>query len=206
MSTRSRRIHAVALAGLVTAVAALPASAEAALVDTALCDNAQLSTPFARWGDSAQYKLAPGGDMNGALTGWTLTGGAKKVVGSEPYGPGGKAGSSLSLPSGASVTTPATCVNASYPSFRFFAHSSGGLLGGALKVDLVYRDGLLGIIAVPIGVVLLTPNWAPSLPMLTVSAVNGLTAGGTMPLSLRFTSVLATWQIDDVYVDPYSRN
>jgi hypothetical protein len=208
MSSRGRRIQVVALAGLVAALTALPAGAEAALIDTGACDDAQLSTPFARWGDLSQYKLAPGGDMNGSLAGWKFTGAARQVGGSEPYGPDGTSGMALSLPAGSSVTTPATCVNASYPSFRLFARSSGGLLGllPLVKVDLVYHSGLLGIIAVPIGTVLPSSSWTPTLTMLTASAVNGLTANGTMPLSVRFTSLAGTWQIDDVYVDPYSRS
>jgi hypothetical protein len=208
MSPVARRFQALGLAALATAFVAAPSAADAAIVDTGACDNAVLTTPFAAWGDNGSYKLAPGGDTEGTLAGWTLAGGAKKVAGSEPFAATGTLGaSSLSLPAGASVTTPSTCVNASYPSFRFFARSSGGLLGllPLVKVDLVYRSGLLGLIAIPIGTVVPTSTWKPTLSMLTASAVGGAVAGGTVPLSLRFTSLTGTWQIDDVFVDPYSR-
>ena len=198
------------LAAAVAAAACLTpaAAAHAALVETAACDDAPLSQPFAPWGDGAYYKLAPGGDAEGSIAGWTLSGGARQVQGSEPFAATGKAGSkSLSLPAGASATTAATCVNAAYPSFRFFARSSGGLLGlaPALKVELVYRDGLLGLVSVPVGAVLPSSSWQPTPVFLTASAVAAAVAGGEAPLALRFTSVAGTWQVDDVFVDPYKR-
>ncbi len=150
----------------------------------------------------------PGGDVEGSLTGWSLAGGAKKVAGSEPFAATGRRGSySLSVPAGASVTTAATCVNAAYPSFRFFVKSSGGLLGllPAMTVSLVYREGLLGLVELPIGTVLPTSSWSPSPSMLTASAVGAAVAGGEVPLALRFRSLAGTWQIDDVFVDPMRR-
>jgi hypothetical protein len=191
------------------ALALVPAAgASAALIDTSDCDGAQLSQPFAPWGDDNLYKLAPGGDFEGSLGGWTFAGGAKKVAGSEPFNASGQAGSSsVSIPAGGSVTSASTCVNAAYPSFRFFYKSSGGLLGllPVLNVDLVYRDNLLGLVALPAGVVLPSGKWQPSLPMLTLSAVAGLVSNGEAPLSVRFTSVAGTWSVDDVYIDPHQR-
>jgi hypothetical protein len=191
------------------ALALLPAAgASAALIDTSDCDGAPLSQPFSPWGDSNFYKLAPGGDFEGSLAGWTFTGGAKKVAGSETHNVTGAAGSySVSIPAGGSVTTPPTCVNAAYPSLRLFAKSSGGLLGlvPAMKVDLVYHDNLLGLVALPAGVVLPSGQWKPTAPMLTLSAVAGLVSDGEAPLSLRFTSVLGTWNVDDVFIDPHQR-
>jgi hypothetical protein len=191
------------------AFALVPAAgAGAALVDTSDCDGAQLSQPFSPWGDDNQYKLAPGGDFEGSLSGWTFAGGAKKVAGSEPFKATGVAGgSSVSVPAGGSVTTAPSCVNAAYPSFRFFAKSSGGLLGllPAMKVDLVYHDNLLGLVAIPAGIVLPSGQWKPTAPMLTLAAVAGLVSNGGAPLSVRFTSLAGTWNVDDVFIDPLQR-
>src|SRR5436305_14212726 len=80
------------------------ASARAALISTDSCDNAKLTQPFVAWGDANAYKLVPGGDFEGNLSGWTLSGGATRVAGSEPFGAAGTVGkSSVSLPAGASV-------------------------------------------------------------------------------------------------------
>jgi hypothetical protein len=191
------------------ALAILPAAgASAALIETSDCDGAPLSQPFAPWGDNASYKLAPGGDFEGSLSGWSFAGGATKVAGSEPFAATGRTGaSSASVPAGGSVTTASTCVNAAYPTFRFFYKSKGGLLGlvAAMKVDLVYREGLLGLIAVPAGVLLPSSTWKPGPVMLTLSAVGAAVAGGEAPLAVRFTSLAGTWTIDDVFVDPYQR-
>lgn len=203
-------LRGLAVAALAAASLAAPSTAASApLVQTAPCDGAALTQPFSRWGDTGWYKLFPGGDAERSVSGWAYAGGAKRVSGSEPYAATGKLGAwSFSLPAGASVTTAATCVNAGYPTFRFFAKSSGGLLGvlPALKVDLVYRDGLLGLVAVPAGVVLPASSWKPSPVMLTASAVGAAVAGGKVPLSVRFTALAGTWQVDDVFVDPVRRS
>jgi hypothetical protein len=65
------------------------------------------SQPFGPWGDGATYFLAPGGDMEGSLTdaGWSLSGGATQVAGSESSDVTGNPAdaSSLSLPAGSSA-------------------------------------------------------------------------------------------------------
>ena len=206
----THRLRLSLCAAAAAACAAVPAApAGAALIETSACDDAALSQPFARWGDTAHYKLAPGGDAEGALTGWTLAGGAKRVAGSEPFAATGRLGSSsLTIPAGGSITTAATCVNAAYPSFRFFARSSGGLLGllPAMTVSLVYRDSALRLVEVPIGTVLPTSSWKPSPVMLTASAVAAALAGGEAPLAVKFTSLAGTWTIDDVFIAPYRRS
>jgi hypothetical protein len=187
------------------ALAVVPAaSARAALISTNACDGSTLTQPFMQWGDSASYKLAPGGDFEGSLSGWALAGGAKKVVGGEPYGATASVGSSsLYLPGGASAQSPMTCVNAAYPSFRFFAHNNGLL--SALLVQVVYQEPLLGQVAVPVGTVALSGRWQPTLPMITASVVQGALAGGTAQVALRFTALAGASQIDDVFVDPRMR-
>src|SRR5205085_6719290 len=109
--------------------------------------------------------------------------------------------SALSLPAGASATSPATCVNAAYPSLRMFARSSGGLLGllPLVKVDLLYGEGLTQILPIPAGTILPSSSWQPSaLPMLTLSLVAGALADGNVPVAVRVTSVFGTWKVDDV--------
>jgi hypothetical protein len=195
-----------ALLATTVALLAIPAaSANAALIDVSPCDDAALSQPFQRWGDTANYKLAPGGDFEAGTAGWTLARGATTVAASEPWGVTGETGTrALSLPAGASAVTPATCVNAGAPTFRFFARSTSGLLP-LMKVDLVYRDGALGLVSLPVGVVTPSSTWQPTLPMLTGSIAGAALAGGDAGLSLRFTAVSGTWQVDDVFVDPYAR-
>jgi hypothetical protein len=94
-------------------------------------------------------------------------------------------------------------VNAAYPSLRFFARNNG-LLSNVV-VQLVYSNPLLGLIPIPVGTVALSGQWQPSLPMLTLSAIPGLLSGGTTQVALRFTALLGSSQIDDIFVDPRAR-
>jgi hypothetical protein len=179
------------------------ASAQAALVSTGACNEASLSQPFARWGDTNDYELVPQGDFEGSLSQWDLKGGAWRAPESEPYGVTGEVGHySLALPAGASAQSPYTCVNASYPSFRLFARN-GGLLSTVL-VQVVYKT-VLGPVALPLGAVALSDSWQPTLPMLTGSVVGGLLSGGTAQVALRFTALTGESRIDDVYIDPRMR-
>lgn len=206
-SRRMRRWSVGAAAALCAAVVPA-ATAEAALIETGACDGAELSQPFARWGDDAFYKLAPGGDFEGAH-GWRLTGSARVVAGSEPYAATGSLGArSLSIPAGSSATSPATCVNFDYPTFRFFSKSSGGLLGlvPLVKVDILYGEGLAKILPLPTGLALPSSRWIANTRQLTLAAVGATLAGGEAPVAIRITSLLGTWSVDDVFVDPVRRS
>jgi hypothetical protein len=193
------------LAAGVIAAAALTAlgasSAQAALIRTGACDTSSLSQPFRTWGDSNSYKLVPGGDFEGPLGGWSLRG-AAVVAGGGPLHAGG--GRAVELGAGDWVQTPKTCVNTSYPTFRFFSSGTGKATSTVL-VQAVYALPLLGDVPVPVGVVTLSPGWSPTLPMLTASTVTGLLSNGTAQVGLRFTQLLGTSRIDDVYIDPRMR-
>lgn len=181
----------------------LPAAAQADVVSLGHCDNSQLTQPFAQWGDFDYYKLAPGGDFENSLSGWSLQGGAAATSGSESFGVTGSVGqSSLSLPAGATATSPATCVNAAYPSFRLFSRSS--VPGVTVSVSVMYSTAL-GTVTLPVGVVTPTGNWQPSAPLLTGSAIPGALNGGSANVQLQFTAAGGNAQIDDVLVDPWGR-
>ena len=182
------------------ALAGLPATSSAALISGGACDNSSLSQPFAQYGDSNEYKLVTGGNFEGSLSGWTLSGGARVINGGNPNG---SSGHSLYLPAGASVTTPFTCVNAAYPSFRLFARNDSLL--STIVPQVVYKLPLLGNVALPIGAAALSPNWSPTLPLLTASLVTGLLNGGTAQVALKFTAALGPSEVDDIYVDPLMR-
>ena len=182
------------------ALAGLPATSSAALINTGACDNSSLSQPFAKYGDSNEYKLVSGGNFEGSLSGWTLSGGARVVSGGNPNG---TSGHSVHLPAGASVTTPFTCVNAAYPSFRLYAKNDSLL--STIVPQVVYKLPLLGNVALPIGAAALSPNWSPTLPLLTASVVTGLLNGGTAQVALKFTAALGPSEVDDIYVDPLMR-
>jgi hypothetical protein len=205
ISTQSTPIKAIvglacAVGSLIICAMAGTTPAGAALINSGTCPGATLSHPFAAWGDSSSYEAVPGGSFEGSLAGWSLAGGAARTTGSESYGATGTVGqSSLMLPAGASAQSPAVCVDASDPTFRFFVHNNSLL--STVAVQVVYPT-LLGPVALPLGAAAVSLTWKPTLPMLTGSLAGALLNGGTTQLSLRFTALLGKSQIDDVFVDP----
>src|SRR5687768_6423400 len=115
-SPRSIRLAGIGLA-FAFALAA-PAAASAC--------SGKASQPFSPWGDFNFYELAPNGTLE-STNGWTLTGGAKLVKGSEPFAVTGRLGQySLSIPAGATATSPAMCIDDARPTFRFFGRATQG--------------------------------------------------------------------------------
>ena len=181
----------------------LPAAAAQGAPVAPTCPAVTLSQPFLMWGDSSSYTLVAGGSFEGSLVGWTLSGGAQKVAGSEPYGATGAVGSSsLGLPAGASAQSPFTCVEASYKTFRFFARNTG--TASKVLVHVTYQTPI-GLVSVPVGTVTLTNGWQPTPAMPTGAQLAGGLLGGTAQMALTFTAVTGNSVIDDVFVDPRMR-
>ena len=170
------------------------ATARADVINLNPCNSAPMSQPFAPWGDPASYELAPDGDFESS--GWTLSGGAHLVAGSEPYAVTGSRGSSsLKLPAGSSAQSTQTCVDAAYPSVRFFIAGTG----------MVAVSMVVGNLEIPAGVAVATSTWQPTPVMVTTSAVVAALSGGVAQVSLRITALAGDPRVDDVYVDPWCR-
>jgi hypothetical protein len=177
-----------ALIAPILALALLFAVPAAARAD---CAPQPLAHTFLPWLDTAWYEAAPDGGLESGGAGWTLTGGAAVVDGNDTYEPGANL---LSLPAGASATTPPMCVDLAHPTVRFFTR--GG--SGALMISAVFRDLLGNEVELPVGTALSSPSWAPSTVMPVV--------GNLLSSQVRFRFVsLGDWRVDDVYVDPYSK-
>jgi hypothetical protein len=112
---------------LLAGVAATPALAVAARINTSGCFAPPLFQPFLSAGDSNWYMLAPGqtpGNFTGS--GWTLTGRAAVV--NVPL-QSGRTGSVLDLPSGSTAVSPPVCVTADYPTARTMLRNVVGTEG-----------------------------------------------------------------------------
>src|SRR5262245_21981355 len=75
--------------------------------------------PFASLGDDGLYTLIAGGDFEGDLSAWTLTGGAHAFAANNPFL--GDGSTALVLGPDDTVTTAPICIDDTYPWFRFFA-------------------------------------------------------------------------------------
>ena len=203
---RRRRITVILVSAL-AAVAALAAvtaqSAAGGLIGTGAasgCDTT-VSHPFEAWGDNANYLLMPGGSFEGGGPAWTLNQGAYVGHGSEPFATEGKGSRSLYLPPGSSAVSPTGCFAFGDWHSRFFVRGAG-LRTGRLQVDVVVRS-LLGVLTVlDGGSVAPSSEWRPS-PRIGMLMCNVTALLGTKAVALRFRAVNATFQIDDVYLDPF---
>jgi hypothetical protein len=186
---------AALLSGVLPGVVSTPAAA--------YCDT-NVSQPFARWGDMANYALAPGGSFESGTPSWSLGNGAKVVAGNEPFYVHSRSDSrSLSIPGGGTAATPTMCYAFGDWKLRLFASSSGTASYSRLQVSVVARN-LTGVLSV-LDSASLTPAgaWGPTNPVaLTVTNLCGLIA--TDSVSFRFAAIgPGSWRIDDVYLDPW---
>jgi hypothetical protein len=205
LATRARHL---VLAGSVTLTLFAVAGPASGSVGSILDPCGQpLSQPFLPWLDPAQYAFAPNGGLESGLGGWSSSGGAAVVSGNETFAVHGAGDRySLSLPAGASATTPSICIGTLSPTARLFVRNSGSPLS-TLRVDVLYTTVLGLRVSAPVAVLVGSASWQPTLqlPLLAnVTALPLLTSGSTK-ITLRFTAQgqSGAWQLDDVYVDPY---
>jgi hypothetical protein len=171
------------------------------------CVDPKIEHPFARFGDNRDYVLAPGGAFDDAATsGWSLEDGATVTDVDDPLGiGGGESGGSLSLPPGASATSPLMCVDLTYPTMRFVL-TQHDVKDSDLDVEVLYPETEKGK---PewhrTGTVKgrQKDGWKVTEDVRLDPERSGKLPGGR-PVALRFTSHAdhGSWQIDDVYVDP----
>jgi hypothetical protein len=210
LTRRISRSLALVAALAATAVAAPSADAGVLVASADNCPDQTVDQAFLPWLDPMSYTLVPGGSLEDGAAGWSLNG-ASVVSGNEPWQVHGDGeGRSLKIPAGKSATTDTICVGLEHPTLRFFAKSSGNSLLGslvtALTVEVVFEDNAGGVHALPIGAVLPDSHWTPTLPYPILVNLLPLLPDDKTPVQFRFRAVGgASWQIDDVYVDPHSR-
>jgi hypothetical protein len=200
-----RQLRRLAVATLAAAAVSSPAQAANMMTATpASCPSVSApATVFARWGDRADYVLLPGGAFETGAGGWS---GGTVVSGNESFKVGGAShAKSLAIPAGGSVTSASMCLGVEHPTFRFFARSAGGPTA-FLKVELLYRNAAGKQISLMVGMLSggAFSDWKPVDAMVAGSGIP-LLAGEKTLAGFRFTSTgtAATWQVDDVYVDPF---
>ena len=188
------RIAALAFLGVFVAPAVALAS----------CPAPPVSSPFSQWGDTNSYFPIPGGTFEGTAdqVGWTLSG-ASLSSGNEPFLVNGSDDSqSLTIAGGGSATSPFFCVDNTMTSLRFFAQQVAA--GAGLRVRALVQTSD-GVTTVPVARLFdgSMSTWAPTDPI--AGDTSGLSDDQSLNVALQFTvrSSSASWQIDDVYVDPY---
>lgn len=161
------------------------------------CSTPTVSTPFADWGDTAQYFPVPGGTFPSADVGWSLQ--DATLTASAPFNLGGQ---SLTIHAGGSATSPLFCVDRTMTDVRFLAQETAP--GSDLEVDVLVATNS-GYLVRSLGTVAdgSQPSWGPVAP-LALRVVN-LPGWVHRPVAVRLSvpGQTGSWQVDDVYVDPY---
>lgn len=194
------------IAGAAVALAIAAPSASAA------CETRAFSPVFSAWDDPALYTLAPNGDFEDGLTGWTVSGDARIVVDS-PGRTAKQAGDrqALELRPGSSAVSPPICVAAGYPSSRMFGHTvrRNPASGSTLLVEVIYLDPARGgQSAKKLGSAPDELTWDATRKLSVAQGQLNLKpdSNGNAYIQYRFTPLFSTtWRIDDLYVDPRLR-
>ena len=207
VSRRSRRAGLATIVALgALAAGATTANAGVLVASAPSCEDQALSKTFLPWLDIADYTALAGGDFETGAEEWAMTDGAAVADGNESHYVGGTDDTkSLSLASGASATSPVICVGITHPTVRFFAKRRSADLLATLRVDVLFETATGDVTSLPIGSMVGTSNWQPTLPMVVVANLLPLLPGEMTPVAFRFTAQGGDWSIDDVWVDPYAR-
>ena len=185
--------------GLV-ALLATPAHAKDLAAGTCT-PTGKLTQAFSAFGDNGLYTPVQNAGAESGAAGWTLTGGAGVVSANEPWFISGNRADShaLSLAQGAVATSTPLCIDETFTHFRAFVRGSG-----TVRVEIVFPDANGTMTSRQAGDVKPGRTWAPTgqLPIAVIKKA-GTT---TVPVSFRFTALQGSFQIDDVYVDPWARS
>jgi hypothetical protein len=151
--------------------------------------------------------LAPDGGFEADGSGWSLSGGADAVAGNESHHLRSAGDTrALDLPAGSLAVSPPICVALDTPVMRTMVRNTGDPRS-RLRVEVVYK--LLGLVRTTVVTdVRADSSWAPSSyisPTLGLSTVVGTVLPAAVQVRFRPLDSTGDWQIDDFYVDPYSR-
>jgi hypothetical protein len=191
---------ATAAVVVVAAIGAGTASAHGQ-ASSSSCPAFTTTEPFTAWGDPGDYFLAPGGDFEGSLTGWTARG-AKIVSGNEPfYVTAASDSHSLSLPKGATAKTPSICVSLDTPDLRLFVKNTGAA-AATLNVTMTYTNNQGKPYTATVAKLTAGSSWTLSPPVLFLANIQSILSTNNQTwVSFTFTST-GSFLIDDLYVDP----
>ena len=172
------------------------------------CSTPLIENPFARFGDSRNYVMAPNGSFEDAsLSGWQLSGSGRRVTDPDDIDLGANDGAGmLSLPQKATAISPTMCVDLDYPTFRVLTKAKGQ---GEFLIEVVYPDS-----GKPEWVELakfdgkqfqnVGASWRLTSDMDMKPDLGGSKAGFRR-VAFRLTALSGSWNVDDLYVDPRRR-
>lgn len=197
-----RRVRATVIACSATLVSASAAQAA--------CAPQTTTKAFASYGDNADYVLAPGGNFEAGSAKWTLTSSSLSSS-TAPLAANAKTDrSSLTVAGKGLAVSPAFCVGIEHPNFRLQARQVNGTWA-QLTVKLLWRQSSTGkenttVVGSFTGGSF--AKWTPT-PSMKLAETLPLTGPGqtiSAKIVLDPEDYGGSWQVDNVYVDPYRRH
>ncbi|HEY6796252.1 MAG TPA: hypothetical protein VI248_16375 [Kineosporiaceae bacterium] len=180
---------------LTLATATTPARAA-----TVPCTSRTTTTPFTAWNDGNSYFTEPGGTFESGTSGWTLKN-ARVVSGNEPWKvlSAGNA-YSLQLAAAGSAAGPSMCIATAEDAMRVFYKAPSSTTSGLLVTIHVTSGVNVADNTYSIGGG--ANGWRLSDRIMLPDIRD---ASGQQTVTISFTQVGtgATWQIDDVEIDPW---
>jgi hypothetical protein len=193
--------------GIAAATAALLIAVTAPSAD-AYCASTPTKQAFKRFGDNADYSLAPGGSFESGTSGWSLTK-AAVASGNEPFKVGSPSDAkSLALQATGTAVSAPICVGVEHPTFRLFARRTSGSWG-VLTIKLRWTDpnGTTNETVVASAGGDTYTSWAPTPPINLAGPLGLWKKGSSVNVRIVFDpeDYGGAWAIDDLYIDPYRR-
>jgi hypothetical protein len=175
------------------------------------CDAEKATQPFAPYGDFNLYAEVVNGSFDDGLTGWKVTGKSAEVVETD-------AGPALEIVGGTKVLSPAICFDETRPHARMFTRILAAEdvkdTEGIVQVQVAYDRVKGGIKRIKVGefdqTASSTEAFTPSPEMNTaltdVRKHVEPDADGNRWFKFQFkVKGHATWQFDDLFIDPRRR-
>jgi hypothetical protein len=176
------------------------------------CPAAEVSQPFAPWGDANDYIEVANGSFDDGLTGWTVEGKPEAVSLVQTPDADGLPDNALQLSKGGAVLSPTMCYDLTRPHAKLFARAvDGKAREKSLKIRVVYpeypkgnsKDIDVGEVATPE-----SSAWGPT-PELSTSLERQRILPNEVGNRIFQLELVATgrgsWQLDDLYLDPRAR-
>lgn len=167
------------------------------------------SPVFQAFGDTSDYVLAPNGAFENGAAGWTLSGSAHAVADDDSLGFAAVGRGALELGPGATAVSPAFCVTAADPSFRYLVE---GMTADANLRTLIQVVPAGAATARTTRTVRSADTPSPRAGVWSVSGSNPLAtllpfvrAGGTATVRIEFQATSGASKVADVYVDPWAK-
>ena len=169
------------------------------------CSTPASTAAFARFGDTNSYFLVSNGGFENGAADWALSGGSSVVSGNESYFVNSTSDShSLRIPAGAAAESRTICVARNQNLIRLFVNNQR-VSGAILHIEAWAQNpdsGAWAVTAFDVNGNASPQAWNPTIQLQIPNSFGG---AGKENLALKFTTrgADATWNVDDVYVDPF---